>query len=226
MKFEAVDGSPVPHAALPVVRAIKRRRPDLHLTSCYRGTDPAAAGILRRFGKSTQAWLYRAYWVLHLPGYNPANPPNFSTHECFNDGVAFRWIPRGAPIPAYAVGQDWSNGAAAAEAAREEGYVVTLTYPNSRGEAQHVNCRKKPRLPFRALKHGSHGPRVRVLMSRLRFLGYLPKRHKLAGRFGDALDVALRRFQRDHHLKADGVYGIHTHHQVVASVAWHKKHDK
>jgi hypothetical protein len=226
MKFVEIDGCPVPTGAAPVVREIKQRT-GMRLTSCYRGSDPAAATILRRFGKSTQAWLYRAYWVLRLPGYNPANQPGFSTHECFNDGVAFSWAPRGHAIPGWAVGQDWPNGARAAQAAREGGYVATLTYPNSLGERQHINCRKKPKIKtFRTLKLGSRGRAVQKLQVRLRTLGYLPASFKTGKTLGGPTVTGLKNFQHDHHLKADGVYGIHTHRQLLASVAWHKKHDK
>lgn len=230
MQFTAVDGSPVPNPALPVVRAIKRRRPDLTLTSCYRGDDPGASRILKTFHKSTQAFLYWAYQqrLRGVPGFgwaNPANRPRFSTHECFNDGVAFPRIPAGSPIPAQFVGQDWSNGAAAAQAAREEGYLCTLTYPTSARERQHINCRKGFRIhkaTFRALKQGSHGPRVKDLKRRLHFLGYF-RGKDMSGGFGPTLAGALTAFQKDHALKPDGVYGIHTHHQLLASVAWHKK---
>lgn len=225
MRFVEIDGTPVPRGAAPVVRAIKERT-GMQITSCYRGSDPGAAGILRRFGKSTQAWLYRAYWILHLPGYNPANAPGYSTHECYNDGVAFRYLPRGHAIPGYAVGQDWPNGARAAQAAREEGYVATLTYPGAPREGQHINVRKKPRRPFRALKRGSKGRRVRKLQVRLRTLGYLPNEHKVGTLFGDNTYRALKLFQRDHHLHPDGVYGVHTHKQLLASMAWHRQHHK
>lgn len=226
MRFVEIDGCPVPKGAVPVVLAIKART-GMRITSCYRGSDPNAAGILRRFGKSTQAWLYRAYWILHLRGYNPANQPGFSTHECYNDGVAFSFLPRGHAIPGYMVGQDWPNGARAAEAGREAGYVVTLTYPNSRGEAQHINCRKKPKVKtFRTLHYNSRGRAVVKLQVRLRLLDFLPDDFETGRKFGKSTQAALREFQRAHHLKADGVYGVHTHRQLLASVAWHQKHDK
>lgn len=219
MKFEVIDGCPVPTGAVPVVRAIKAQRPGLRLNSCYRGDK--ATSLLKRLGKSTQSMLWYGF-LHHLPGYNPANPPGRSTHELFNDGSAFPG-PVGMALPEYKVGMDWSDGASAAEAGREAGLVTTLTYPNSRGEAQHVNCRKKPRRRFRTLKKDSHSARVETLQKRLRFLGYLSSHHKVGRLYGERTAQAVKYFQRDHHLKADGVYGIHTHHQLLASYRWHKR---
>lgn len=218
MKFEVIDNCPVPAGCVPVVRGIKSRRPDLRLNSCYRGNQ--ATSILRRLGKSTQSMLYWGF-IRHLPGYNPANPPGQSTHELYNDGVAFRG-PRGMPLPQYKCGMDWNNGAEAARAGREEGFVTTLTYPNSRGEAQHVNCRKKPRY-FKSLRFHKRGHRVRQLQIRLRYLGYFD--HHVGSYFGNDTYHALKKFQHDHHLRSDGVYGVHTHHQLLASVRWHKRHE-
>ena len=53
-----------------------------------------------------------------------------------------------------------------------------------------------------ALRKGAAGPRVAQLRGRLG----LPE----GDRFGDDLDVALRRFQQAHGLRADGVAGAHT----------------
>jgi hypothetical protein len=224
MRFVEIDGCPVPApGAEACVRAIKEHRPDLRLNSCYRGSALNAAGILRRFHKSTQAWLYRAYWILHLPGYRPANPPGFSTHECHNDGVAFRWIPRGAPIPGWMVGQDWSNGAAAAQAARSAGFYATLTYPSSPLESQHINLRRKPVL-FRSLKPESKGLRVRRLQYQLHVLGFFP--HKRGRFYGPNTVKAVKAFQRAHGMNPDGIYGPHTHQQLQASYRWHSRKGK
>lgn len=227
MDFVEIDGCPVPKGrAEQFVRDVKKRDSSLRLTSVYRGSDPKAAGILRRFGKSTQAWLYRAYWILHLPGYRPANPVGFSTHELFNDGVAYK-LPRGWPLKPWQVGMDWNNGPRAAQVGREAGYRSASTYPGKALEVQHVNLFRKPRLrkKFKVLKRGSKGFRVRKLQVRLRFLGFLNMEH-VTGRFGESTERALKDFQRKHGMKADGIYGRHSHDQVMASYRWHRKHPK
>ena len=222
MRFEAIDGSPVPRKLAPAVRRIKAASGQT-LNSCYRGTDTGAAGILRRFGKATQAALWYG-WSHRLPGYNPANPPGYSTHELFNDGVAYAgW--RGMPLRYWQVGQDWGpNSQKVIAAAAREGFTVTRTYPGSAREYHHLNMRKKPRLPFRVLRLGSRGRRVKTLHVYLRRLGYLPASHKATRHFGSTLRAALKRFQADHHQKADGILGPQSWRQLKASIRWHAKH--
>lgn len=218
VKFIAIDGSPVPKRLAPAVRRIKERSGQ-HLNSCYRGKDPQAANILRRYGKSTQAWLYHLY---RIGRGNPANPPGFSTHELYNDGVAYRGR-RGRPLRYYQVGMDWGpDSQQVIWAATKEGYTVTRTYPTSSREYHHLNFRRKPRIGFRNLKVGSKGKRVRKLYRQLHYLGYHvnAKGHL----FGYHLRDAVKLFQRDHGQKPDGIYGIQTHRQLQASVRWHKRH--
>lgn len=223
MKFEAIDGSPVPAKLAPEIRRIK----DLsgqHLNSCYRGSNSSAVRILKSFGKMTQAQLYNG-WLRHLPGYNPANPPGLSTHELFNDGAAYA-VPRGAPLRYWQVGMDWGpDSQQVIKAAAQVGFTATRTYPTSSREYHHLNFRKEPKLrTFKALKHGSRGRRVRKLVTRLRYLDYWDG--DVGGFYGDRVEAAVRKFQREHGQRADGIYGIQTHHQLMASYRWHKVREK
>lgn len=230
--FEIIDSCPVPAKIADAVRECKRRSGQV-LTSCDRST--AAEPLLRRLGKKSQNQLYWGF-VHGLPGYNPANPPGFSTHERFNDGPAFPQYRRGARLPDELVGQDWSAGWAAAKAYNAMGIPAALTYPGSAREAQHVNIRAvsskwKWRGKFKVLKRGMRGPSILTINRRLQFCvqphssgkRYLPK--KLTGSrlfFSEQTEQAVKRFQRDHGLTADGVVGEKTAHQLAVSTAWWK----
>lgn len=226
MQFVVVDRCPVPKKAAPFVVEAKRRSGE-SLNSCFRGAE--ARAILARFGKHDQAYLYNG-WVRRLPGFNAANPPGFSTHECFNDGPAFPSRRRGARIPDELVGQDWSNGAKVAATYRSMGINAALTYPTSVMERQHVNIRVVPKSLTPPLKLGDgkkkgHGVRRRVnkMTGRLSYV-WRPKtggkKKYLDGRrnvFGAETLKALKQYQHDHGLKADGVYGEMTEHQLDLS---------
>lgn len=113
------------------------------LQSCYRGAD--AEALLKQCGKHSQTSLYDG-WCRRLPGFNPANPPGFSTHELRNDGAAYSQWKRGAKIPWWAVGIDIDDAHVQAfiKAAAKHGWQVARTYPNSTAEYHHVNFRKPP----------------------------------------------------------------------------------
>jgi hypothetical protein len=42
--------------------------------------------------------------------------------------------------------------------------------------------------------------------------------------FDAETEVALRRFQREHHQRDDGIYGPLSHRQLMASVRWRRRH--
>lgn len=125
----------------PAVLAI-RVRSGARLNSCYRGDK--ATSLLKRLGKMTQRMLYGG-WVRRLPGYNPANPPGYSTHELFSDGVAYRRRPRGVPLASWKCGMDWNDSAAALNAGRELGFDIRRPYGGDR-EYQHLNFYRKPKV--------------------------------------------------------------------------------
>jgi hypothetical protein len=114
-----------------------------HLNSCYRGDD--AKALLHSVGKHTQRELYDGF-IHHKPGYYPANPPGYSTHELHNDGAAYSQWPRGGRIPWWACGIDVNDADVHRfiAAAARHGWKVTQTYPHSSGEYHHVNFRRPP----------------------------------------------------------------------------------
>jgi hypothetical protein len=158
-KYVLVDCCPVPEKLAPAVREVKAAT-GLRLNSCYRASD--AEHLLRQCGKLSQAQLYYRF-INGWPGYNPANPPGRSTHECRNDGVAYAgWV--GMPLRWWQVGMDWSYGAGAVAAFNRKGYSAALTYPNNSRELHHVNLRKKPFVSIwkiRPLKRGMRSDRVK-----------------------------------------------------------------
>lgn len=221
--YAVIDRCPVPVGLAAVVAEAKRRGAGT-LQSCYRGDD--ARGVLNRFGKHSQFQLYWG-WVHRLPGYNPANPPGYSTHEKRNDGAAYPGLRRGAPLPDEWCGMDWGSGAHAVSVIRALGIACHQTYPGSAREQQHVNLTQRLtarwktfRLPLPPLRGGSRGPRVRVLVIALQQLGYLP--HPLGhplSYFGGWVNTAVARFQHAHGLKTDSVVGPATRTAVSHAIA-------
>lgn len=218
--FKLLNCRPVPAALYDELAEIQRR-----CGVTFTSIDRSQAGVNYARGQgctlSSQAELYQAY--LNGTG-NPANPPGYSTHERRSDGVAYSWIPRGFPLRDYMVGIDSTDPGGIIREARELGWLVTVTYPSNPRESHHVNFRKKPRLKvFRVLERGSKGARVRRLTGRLSrlklvhaksgtYLGH-PRR-----RFDQHVEDAVKRFQRDHHLIADGKYGPHTAKQLATAI--------
>lgn len=223
MKYKLLNGKPVPAALYDELQKIGAEA-GAWLTSCAR--NQKAVSWARAHGASLSS--QKELWDLYQRGLgNPANPPGYSTHEFRSDGVAFA-IPRGWPIRYWMVGQDWADGAharAVCAAARKHNWVATITYPSNPQEQHHVNFRREPHLKvFRILKVGSKGRRVRKLRHAL---GYIhdPNTHKpyidRPGNdksFGKGTKEALIRFQRDHGLTPDGIYGYHTHKQLRVCV--------
>jgi peptidoglycan hydrolase-like protein with peptidoglycan-binding domain len=228
MKFKVIDCCPAPAKLYPELLAIKQATGCTY-ASIYRGTSSGAAKYLTGGPpcyKHTQAWIYANY----PPGV--ANPPGRSTHECRNDGVAYPG-PAYMPLPWWCCGIDVDDAhvQAVCNAARARGWIVTVTYPGSAVEYHHVNFRKEPHIksPFKPLKHGSHGPRVKRLTKKLRHITRPGKRdahymHHVTNQFGDGVRDAIKQFQRDYHLTPDGVVGIHTKKQLAVCWRHWKKH--
>ena len=63
----------------------------------------------------------------------------------------------------------------------------------------------------RLLKHGAEGADVKQLQRYLIQLGYDLGRWGADGEFGDATELAVKAFQRDHELGVDGQYGPKSH---------------
>jgi peptidoglycan hydrolase-like protein with peptidoglycan-binding domain len=221
-KYVLVDCCPVPAKLAPVLKACLADS-GATLQSCYRAND--ARALLHRCGKHSQTELYNG-WLRRLPGYNPANPPSRSTHELRSDGVAYRG-PVGRRLLWWQCGIDIDDHHVQAfiKAAAKRGFRVTVTYPSSRSEYHHVNFRKAPIARFVELGHGSRGVRVRLMT---RWLAYIRRPNgtrylrKSTGVFDSDVAKALKLFQKDHHQKADGIYGAQTSAQLKASVRYWK----
>jgi len=70
--------------------------------------------------------------------------------------------------------------------------------------------------PFRAMKHGHIGSDVLELQETLMHLGYY--KGTPDGRFGTGTMLAVKQFQRDRKIKADGVVGWNTYNLLQASI--------
>jgi len=225
MRFAIIDSCPVPHRLAPALMRIKART-GASLNSCDR--SPEAEPYLQRLGKMSQRQLYEGF-RLGRPGFNPANPPGFSTHERRNDGVAYPG-PRGARLPYWCVGMDWTDAPAVVQAAKAEGYIAVVTYPSNPREGHHINFRREPlfRPLFKPLQRSSRGPRVLMLTRRLSAL-VSPANHEpyLDGArpaFDAATEDAVRRFQSEHKQLVDGIYGPLTHKQLITSRRRQRRH--
>ena len=74
---------------------------------------------------------------------------------------------------------------------------------------------KPVQLGERLLKHGAEGEDVKILQEYLIGLGYDLGRWGADGDYGDATELAVMRFQRDHSLDDDGDYGPLTHAKLM-----------
>lgn len=208
-EYKVLDNCPVPEVLYDELVAIKQATGVIY-NSIYRGED--VEGLLKKLGKMSQRQLFDGF-QRGLPGFNPANPPRQSTHECYSDGVAYA-VPRGVRLPAWCCGIDsaWSEGVT--KEAAKRGWTVTLTYPGNPREGHHVNFRKKPRLTvLKPLKWKSRGPRVAKMARGLKYTGFYDGPVK--GRFTREMQHALIEFQRVYHQAADGVYGTQTARQLA-----------
>jgi hypothetical protein len=223
MKFEIIDNCPVPAQLAPCIREIKKHT-GATLNSCDRSKE--AEPFLKRCKppKMSQSELFDGF--RHgRPGFNPANPPGFSTHERRNDGVAFPG-PRGIPLRYWQVGMDWQNSEGVVEAAKRLGFTATRTYPNNLRETQHLNFRREPRVGLPALKSGSKGVRVARMAKMLataRDAAGKPYLDKPQSVYDEKLEQAVRRFQREWDQKEDGIYGSQTARQLAVAVRRTKK---
>jgi GH25 family lysozyme M1 (1,4-beta-N-acetylmuramidase) len=188
--------------------------------------DQAAAGLLHSIGLHTQQEVINLH-ARGVPGFGPANPVTQTTHCRFNDGAAYRRFRRGARLPVRGRGVDTQNTPAFMAEANRRGFHFFLTYPGSVGERQHTNeaesswGRNAKVVP--TLKHGDNGRRVRRLTRELKWLGRVPA---TGGTFGDKVESAVKRFQRDHDLPADGVVGPRTWATLNAAYRRYRKTHK
>jgi hypothetical protein len=164
IRFAVIDGCAVPRAYYPVFRKLKA------VSGCtYNSIDreDAAARILHKHGKHTQAEVIRLYEE-GVAGYGPADPVNQTSHCRYNDGVVRPDLPVGARLPAWQVGFDVNDDQVedVIRAAHGLGWDVFRPY-HSGSEFHHLNFRHKParwKLLFHAIFGvwpNSHKPRRR-----------------------------------------------------------------
>lgn len=225
MEFVIIDDCPVPKQLADDIVQIKKVS-GAHLNSCDRSQE--AEPFLSRFGKMSQRQLFDGF-QLRKPGFNPANPPGFSTHERHNDGVAYP-LERGAPLEWWQVGMDWDNPPAVIKAAAKLGWIVTTTYPGNAREVQHLNFRKEPETEFPIVHEGDTGPEVQKMTSVLATVKspvdhhpYLPEAFP---HYGPKVVAALKKFQLEHHQKPDGKMGPQTATQLAVAKRQHAQDPK
>lgn len=223
MEFAVIDDCPVPAELADEIRKVKQIS-GAHLNSCDR--SPEAEPILQQYGKHSQQQLYDAF-INHQPGAHPANPPGRSTHERRNDGVAYPG-PAGEQLEYWQVGMDWDNPPAATAAARTLGWIATVTYPGSVGEAQHVNFRREPETGIPSANPGDDGADVQKITHVLATIHspvnrqpYLPEAFP---HYGPQVIAAVKRFQTEHHQTADGIVGPHTATQLAVALRQFEQH--
>jgi hypothetical protein len=98
-------------------------------------------GVAERFGHQSQAALYAGFQK-GLPGFNPANPPGFSSHELRSDGSALFGY-RGRKLPWYEMGLDVDQDDALQMRLREMGVDARHPY-STPSEAHHLNVLHDP----------------------------------------------------------------------------------
>lgn len=98
-------------------------------------------GVAERFGRSSQAALYKG-WLARKPGFLPANPPGFSSHELRSDGSPL-FGTRGQKLPWYQLGLDVSDDQRLVDILRGLGVGVVHPY-RSPSEAHHINLTTDP----------------------------------------------------------------------------------
>ena len=91
---------------------------------------------------------------------------------------------------------------------KTKGHTVAVLSDGSKAGSEPVNTIYK--LGDRILKNGMYGADVRELQTMLIQLGYSCGSWGADGEFGDATELAVRKFQRDHNCEVDGEVGPET----------------
>lgn len=140
----AFDGCPVPRGLAIALGDARHHGWQGVVVSCDR-----RQGVAERFGKSSQAKLWNG-WMRRLPGFNPANPPGFSSHERRSDGSSSLAIlgdaykkPRGSALAWWQTGIDASEAPGLVSRLNSLGYGASQPY-SSPSEAHHINFKRDP----------------------------------------------------------------------------------
>jgi hypothetical protein len=99
-------------------------------------------GVAERFGKQSQAALYRG-WIQGRAGFNPANPPGRSSHELRSDGNRLFRKSAGLPLEWWQLGMDVGSPASLVHELGRVGVKARQPY-SSPSEAHHVNLTEDP----------------------------------------------------------------------------------
>jgi hypothetical protein len=160
MKFLVIDGCPCPAGVAPYVYIVLRDAGQT-ASSIYRGDD--ARTLLHRLGKRTQREIHADPALAAI-----SNPPGFSQHELFSDGVGNPHVPRGGRLQWWQVGVDSGTDDQAAQdrithAASRNGWHVD--HPYSRGVEGHHWCfRTQPKA--KGLRQRLRVRRVRRMLTK------------------------------------------------------------
>lgn len=139
----AVDGTPVSKGIALVLEVCRSRGWVGYVTSGDR-----REGVAEKFGKSSQAALYRC-WQAVVAGRpcpcascNPANPPGRSTHELRDDGIYGG--PVGRELEWWQLGIDATNAGGLRTVAQGAGFDLRRPYADAR-EEHHSNLFRNPK---------------------------------------------------------------------------------
>lgn len=146
--FIVIQGCPVYADIGPYIQMCldpNPKRPALPVNSIYRGAN--AEYILNHHGKLSQAQLYYR-WINRWPGYLPANPPGFSSHELKSDGIAYPGIARGENLEWWMQGFDVNDSDVDRIKANAKIFGWELFQPYHSGtEYHHLNFLHRPKRP-------------------------------------------------------------------------------
>lgn len=130
----AFDGTPVMRGLALILKDARNHG--------WKGTLQSAdrrEGVAERYGKKSQAQLYR---MAQAGTGNPANPPGRSTHELRSDGVAYSG-PVGRRLEWHQMGMDVSDSGGLISTLLKLGYRPFRPY-SSGSEVHHVNLKTSP----------------------------------------------------------------------------------
>lgn len=216
--YSIACGVVAPAQLVPFMRTLQAEA-RCPFVSVYRGQD--AAGLLNSIGLHTQAQIYQEWIDGQEP--NPANPPGRSTHECRSDGVAYPG-PIGRVLEWWQCGMDVDDAyiEATIAAGAKYGWELFRPYPSG-SEYHHLNFRVQPKSPVIDLRVGDTGNLVGILSARLRIISYVQKKTTI---FGPHVHAGVVRFQRNHHLKPDGIVGPKTWSMLKRAAEYQLGHNR
>lgn len=135
------DGTPTFRGLVLLLAHARRHGWDGRLNSSDRRKS-----VAEKYGKKSQWALYDGF-TRGLPGYNPANPPGFSSHELRSDGGRFFLgifkRKRGSRLPWYQLGLDVSDPDGLVIELGRIGVSAAKPYKVA-SEAHHVNLKEDP----------------------------------------------------------------------------------